>query len=122
MIKVMVVDDAPFMRELLVKIFRSNNFEICFEATNAKEAVEKYKLLKPDLVTMDIVMPLVESLDGIDAVKEIMDFDPQARILVVSVMSQVALIKKALTYGAKDFIVKPFTPERIIQAAVKALA
>lgn len=120
--KVMIVDDAPFMRELLAKIFLSNDFEVCGEAATARDAVEKYKLHKPDLVTMDIVMPQVEELDGIGAVREIMTFDPAARILVVSAMNQDILIKKAITYGAKDFVIKPFTKERIIQAAIKALA
>ena len=120
--KVMIVDDALFMRELLSKIFRGCDFEICCEAGNAKEAVEQYKAYNPDLVTMDVIMPMVEELDGIGAVREIMEFDPGARILVVSAMSNELLIKKAITYGAKDFVVKPFTKERIIQAAAKALA
>lgn len=116
MVKVLIVDDAVFMRQMLAKILKDEGIEVCGEAANALEAVEKYKLLKPDLVTMDIVMPLMEKLDGIGAVKEIMDFDPKANLLIVSVMGQESLIKKAIEAGAKDFIFKPFKPGRVIQA------
>jgi len=119
--KVLIVDDAVFMRQMLANILKAEGIEVCGEAANAQEGVKKYKLLKPDLVTMDIVMPMMEKLDGIGAVKEIMDFDPKANVLIVSVMGQESLVKKATEAGAKDFIFKPFKPERVIQAVRNAL-
>ena len=121
MAKILIVDDAVFMRQMLSKILTAEGLEVCGEASNAKEAVEKYKLFKPDLVTMDIVMPMMEELDGIGALKEIISFDPQANVLIVSVMGQESLVKKAMEYGAKDFIFKPFKPERIIKSVREAL-
>jgi len=115
MARIMVVDDAIFMRQMLSNILKAEGYEICGEATNAKEAVEKYKEYKPDLVTMDIVMPMMEELDGIGAVKEILQIDPNAKILIISVMGQESLVTKALDAGAKDFIIKPFKSERVIE-------
>lgn len=121
MAKIMVVDDALFMRKMLTKFLTEAGHEICAEAGNAKEAVEKYKKVKPDLVTMDIVMPSMEEMDGIGAVKEIVRIDPQARILVCSVMGQQSLIVEAIRSGAKDFVIKPIKPEMLIEAVNKAL-
>jgi two-component system chemotaxis response regulator CheY len=121
MAKVMIVDDALFMRKMLAKILGEAGHEICAEAGNAKEAVEKYKKVKPDLVTMDIVMPLMEEMDGIGAVKEIIRIDPKAKILVCSVMGQQSLVVEAIRSGAKDFVIKPIKPERLIEAVNKAL-
>jgi two-component system, chemotaxis family, chemotaxis protein CheY len=121
MAKVMIVDDALFMRKMLAKILVEAGHEICAEAGNAKEAVEKYKKVKPDLVTMDIVMPLMEEMDGIGAVKEIIRIDPQAKILVCSVMGQQSLVVEAIRSGAKDFVIKPIKPERLIDAVNKAI-
>ena len=121
MAKILIVDDAVFMRQMLANILKAEGIEVCGEAANAQEAVEKYKLLKPDLVTMDIVMPMMEKLDGIGAVREIMDFDPKANVLIVSVMGQESLVKKAMEAGAKDFIFKPFKPGRVIQAVRNVL-
>lgn len=118
MARIMIVDDAAFMRQMLGNILRAEGHEICVEASNAIEAVEKYKEFKPDLVTMDIVMPMIEELDGLGAVKEIMKIDSNAKILVVSVMAQHSLVVEAMHAGAKDFITKPFQPQRII-AAIK---
>jgi len=118
MAKIMIVDDAAFMRQMLGNILKAEGHEICAEASNATEAVEKYKKLKPDLVTMDIVMPMMEELDGLGAVKEIIKFDPNAKILVVSVMAQHSLVMEAMRSGAKDFITKPFQPPRVT-AAIK---
>ncbi|MDD4908696.1 MAG: response regulator [Candidatus Omnitrophica bacterium] len=115
MARIMVTDDAIFMRQMLSNILKAEGYEICGEASNAKEAVEKYQQLKPDLVTMDIVMPMMEELDGIGAVKEILKFDPGAKILIISVMGQESLVTKALDAGAKDFIIKPFKSERVIE-------
>jgi two-component system chemotaxis response regulator CheY len=114
----MIVDDAAFMRQMLGNILKAEGHEICVEASNAVEAVEKYKEFKPDLVTMDIVMPMMEELDGLGAVKEIMKIDSNAKIVVVSVMAQHSLVVEAMHAGAKDFITKPFQPQRII-AAIK---
>ncbi|MCM8801405.1 MAG: response regulator [Candidatus Omnitrophica bacterium] len=116
MARIMVVDDALFMRQMLANILKAEGHEICAEASTAKEAVEKYKQFKPDLVTMDIVMPMIEEMDGIGAVEEIMKFDPNAKILIISVMAQHALVLKAMQAGAKDFVVKPFKPSRLIAA------
>lgn len=121
MTKVMIVDDAAFMRQMLAKILVAEGFEICVEASNAQEAVEKYKKFKPDLVTMDIVMPMMEELDGIGAVREIIKFDPNAKILIVSVMAQQSMIVEAMRAGAKDFVIKPVQPKRLIDAVKNIL-
>lgn len=113
MAKIMIVDDALFMRQMLAKILIAEGHEICVEATNAKEAVEKYKIHKPDLVTMDIVMPMMEELDGIGAVNEIIQFDPHAKILIVSAMSQQPIVVEAIRLGARDFLSKPVNPQRL---------
>jgi len=122
MAKILIVDDAVFMRQMLGKLLTEQGHKVCGEASNAKEAVEKYRQLKPDLVTMDVVMPLMEELDGIGAVKEIIKFDLDAKILVVSVMAHQNLVIEAIRAGAKDFITKPFQPSRLIEAVRKALA
>ena len=113
MARILIVDDALFMRQMLTKILTGEGYEICAEATNAKEAVEKYKTHKPDLVTMDIVMPMMEELDGIGAVNEITQFDPKAKILIVSAMSQQPIVVEAIRLGAKDFLSKPVNPQRL---------
>ena len=116
--KILIVDDAAFMRMMLKNILTSNGFEIVGEAENGVQAVEKYKELKPDLVTMDITMP---EMDGIAAVKEIMKIDPNARIVMVSAMGQQVMVIEAIQAGAKDFVVKPFQPDRVLEAINKAL-
>jgi len=121
MAKVLVVDDALFMRKMLSDILKKEGFEVVGEADNGKDAVEKYKELKPDLVTMDIVMPKMEEIDGIAAVREIVKTDPQAKIIMVSAMGQHALVVEAIQAGAKDFIVKPFQPSRVVEAIRRVL-
>ena len=121
MTKVMIVDDAAFMRQMLARILVAEGFEICVEASNAQEAVEKYRRFKPDLVTMDIIMPMMEELDGIGAVREIIKFDPNAKILIVSVMAQRSLVVEAMRAGAKDFVTKPVQPKRLIDAVKNIL-
>ena len=121
MARIMIVDDAVFMRQMIAKILIAEGHEICAEASSAKEAVEKYKQIKPDLVTMDIVMPMMEELDGIGAVREIVKFDPNAKILVCSVMGQQSLVVEAIRAGAKDFVTKPVQPSRLIEAIKSAL-
>jgi two-component system chemotaxis response regulator CheY len=115
---VLIVDDALFMRMMIRDILSKDGFEVVAEAENGVEAVEKYKETKPDLVTMDIVMP---EMDGIEAVKQIMKLDPNAKILMCSAMGQQPLVVEALEAGAKDFIIKPFQPSKVIEAAEKAL-
>jgi two-component system chemotaxis response regulator CheY len=121
MAKIMIVDDALFMRQLIAKFLIAEGFEICAEASSAKEAVEKYRQYKPDLVTMDIVMPMMEELDGIGAVREIVKFDSNAKILICSVMGQQSLVVEAIRAGAKDFVTKPVQPARLIEAVKNAL-
>jgi len=117
--KVLVVDDAAFMRMMLKDILLKGGFEIAGEATNGAEAVRLYQELKPDLVTMDITMPEV---DGIAAVKEIKKIDPNAKVVMVSAMGQQAMVIEAIQAGASDFIVKPFQPDRVLEALKKTLS
>jgi len=117
--KVLVVDDAAFMRMMLKDILLKGGFEIAGEATNGAEAIRLYQELKPDLVTMDITMPEV---DGIAAVKEIKKIDPNAKVVMVSAMGQQAMVIEAIQAGASDFIVKPFQPDRVLEALKKALS
>jgi len=117
--KVLIVDDAAFMRTMLKDILSKNGYEVVGEAENGAKAVEKYKELTPDLVTMDITMP---ELDGIQAVKKIKELDANAKIIMCSAMGQQAMVVDAIQSGAKDFIVKPFKPDRVLDAVVKILA
>ncbi|MBU0549112.1 MAG: response regulator [Candidatus Omnitrophica bacterium] len=121
MAKVLIVDDALFMRKMLSDILKKEGIEVCGEAENGKEAVDKYQQVKPDLVTMDIVMPKMEEIDGVAAVKEIMKIDPQAKIIMVSAMGQHSLVVEAIQAGAKDFVTKPFQPSRVIEAVKRVL-
>jgi two-component system chemotaxis response regulator CheY len=115
---VLVVDDAAFMRMMLKDILEKNGFKVVGEAANGEEAVKKYKDLKPDVVTMDITMPV---LDGIKAVKKIKKIDPEAKILMVSAMGQEKLIIESIEAGAEDFIVKPFQPGKVVEAVKKCV-
>jgi two-component system chemotaxis response regulator CheY len=116
---VLVCDDAIFMRTMISDILSQAGFEIVGEAESGVQAVEKYRALKPDLVTMDIVMP---DMGGIEAVREICKDDPEARILMCSAMGQQALVVEAIQAGAKDFVVKPFQPSRVLEAVQRVLA
>ena len=115
---VLIVDDAIFMRTMIADILKGAGFEVVGEASSGAEAVEKYKELKPDLVTMDIVMP---DMGGIDAVREIMKIDPKAKILMCSAMGQQGLVVEAIQAGARDFVVKPFQPSRVLEAVQRLL-
>jgi len=115
---VLICDDAIFMRTMVGDILSQAGFEIVGEAETGVQAVEKYHQLKPDLVTMDIVMP---DMGGIDAVREICKADPNAKILMCSAMGQQALVVEAIQAGAKDFIVKPFQPGRVLEAVQRVL-
>ena len=115
---VLVCDDAVFMRTMIGDILTQAGLEVVGEADSGMQAVEKYKTLRPDLVTMDIIMP---EMGGIDAVKAITDFDPQARVLMCSAMGQQSLVAEAIQAGAKDFVVKPFQPSRVLEAVQRVL-
>jgi len=116
--RVLVVDDAIFMRTMISDILKKGDFEVCGEGATGAEAVEQYKKLKPDLVIMDIIMP---DMGGIEAVKAIMQNDPNARVLMCSAMGQQALVVEAIQAGARDFVVKPFQPSRVLEAARRVL-
>ncbi|MBI5417724.1 response regulator [Candidatus Poribacteria bacterium] len=116
--KVLIVDDAVFMRRMLSDILKEGGFEIVAEAANGKEGIKKYNETKPDIVTMDIIMP---EMGGIEAVKEIIKSDINAKILMVSAMGQQQLVVEAIQAGAKDFIVKPFEPSRVLSAVERLL-
>ena len=116
--KVLVCDDALFMRAMIRQILEQAGYEVVAEAEDGHQAVDKYKQCKPDLVTMDIVMP---NMGGIDTVREIVQIDPKARILICSAMGQDALASEAMDAGAKEYIVKPFQSVHILEAAERAL-
>ncbi|MFQ5702790.1 MAG: response regulator [Gemmatimonadales bacterium] len=115
---VLICDDAIFMRTMISDILNQAGYEVVGEAESGIQAVEQFRLLKPDLVTMDIVMP---DMGGIDAVREIMKIDSGARILMCSAMGQQALVVEAIQAGAKDFVVKPFQPSRVLEAVQRVL-
>ena len=116
--KVLICDDAVFMRTMVADILRGAGYEVVGEAETGVQAVEQYKVLQPDLATMDIVMP---DMGGIDAVREIRRHDPGARILMCSAMGQQALVVEAIQAGASDFVVKPFQPSRVLDAVERVL-
>jgi two-component system chemotaxis response regulator CheY len=118
MARVMVVDDAAFMRMMLKTMLTEEGHEVVAEATNGFEAVSAYLSVRPDLVTMDITMP---ELDGVSAVREIRKADPAAKIIMCSAMGQKALVVQAISAGAKDFLVKPFQKDRVIDSVNKVL-
>ncbi len=117
--RILVVDDANFMRMIVKDTLIPQGFAICGEAANGNEAVTLYEKLKPDLVTMDITM---KEKDGLEAAREILTKDPNARIVMVTALGQEKMLMDSLSLGVKDFVVKPFKPERIISAVQKALA
>jgi two-component system chemotaxis response regulator CheY len=116
MARILIVDDAAFMRITIKNMLKKSSHEVVGEAENGKVAVERYKLLNPDIVTMDITMP---EMDGITALKEIIKIDPSAKVIMVSAMGQEAMVREAVMSGAKGFIVKPFKEEGIISAIDK---
>ena len=115
---VLVCDDAIFMRTMISDILTQAGYEVIGEAETGTQAVARFKELNPDLVTMDIVMP---DMGGIDAVREIVKIAPQARVLMCSAMGQQALVVEAIQAGAKDFVVKPFQPARVLEAVERVL-
>ena len=117
--RILIVDDAAFMRMMIKDILTKNGYEVVGEAADGHQAVEKYKEVQPDLVTMDITMP---EMDGITALKEIKKINPNAKIIMCSAMGQQAMVIDAIQAGAKDFIVKPFQADRVLEAISKTLS
>lgn len=115
---VLIVDDAAFMRMMIKDILTKNGYTIAAEAENGKIAIDKYNEVKPDLVLMDITMP---EMDGIQALKGIKAIDPAASVIMCSAMGQQAMVIEAIQSGAKDFIVKPFQAERVLEAVKKVI-
>ncbi len=111
--KVLIVDDAAFMRITLKTMLEKNGFEVVGEAANGAEGVKKYSELKPDAVTMDITMP---ELDGVSALREIKKIDPGAKVVMISAMGQESMVKESIIAGASGFLVKPFKEEAVIKA------
>ncbi len=116
--KVLIVDDAAFMRATLRRILEKNGYEVIGEAENGAVGVERYKDLQPDIVTMDITMP---EMGGIEALKAIKEYDSAAKVIMVSAMGQEFMVKDAIMSGAQTFIVKPFKEEFIVETLVKIL-
>lgn len=116
---VLIADDAAFMRMMIKNILSEAGYDILGEAENGAVAVAKYKELTPDLTTMDITMP---EMDGLQALKEIRSHNPSARVVMCSAMGQQSMVIESIQAGAKDFIVKPFQPERVLEAISKALS
>ena len=115
---ILICDDAAFMRMMIKDILTKNGYTIVGEAENGQKAVEKYNETKPDLVMMDITMP---EMDGIQALKKIKATDPNAAIIMCSALGQQAMVIESIQSGAKDFIVKPFQPDRVLEAVKKAI-
>jgi len=116
--RILVVDDAAFMRMIIKDILVKNGYEVCAEAEDGLKAIEKYISTRPDLVMMDITMP---NMDGIQALKEIKKLDKNAKIVICSAMGQQAMVIESIQAGALDFVVKPFQADRVIRTVQKAL-
>ncbi len=113
MADILIVDDSKFMRKTLSDILTEEGHRIVGEAENAREATELYIKLRPDLVTLDIIMPEVEGADAISALREMIEADPKARVVMISAMGQEEVVEECIRAGARDFIVKPFQPSDI---------
>ncbi|KZL92325.1 response regulator [Clostridium magnum] len=114
--RILVVDDAAFMRLSLKTILQRNGFEVVGEASNGLEAISMYSVLKPDIVTMDITMP---EMDGVEALTEIKKQDPSAKVVMISALGQESWVRRAIMLGAKGFVVKPYKEEYVIQTLSK---
>lgn len=114
----MIVDDVAFMRQMLKDVLQTGGHKIIAEVSSGDEAIRLYKQIKPDLVTMDITMPF---MDGIEALTNIKKYDQNAKVIICSAMGQQAMVLNAIMAGAKDFIVKPFQKERVLEAIDKVL-
>ena len=116
--RILIVDDSSFARSMLNEILVKHGYDIAGEAGNGSEALEKYDRLQPDLVTMDVAMP---GLSGVNTLKEIIGRRPEARVVMVSSVHSVEIVKEALLAGAVDYVLKPYTKERLLKAVEKAL-
>lgn len=114
--RILIVDDTAFMRMSLRKLLEQHGHEVVGEAENGADAIQKYAELKPDIVTLDITMP---KMDGLAALKALLAMDPNAKVIMCSAMGQKSMVIEALKAGAKDFIVKPFQPQRVLEAIEK---
>ena len=119
MARLLVVDDAAFMRKMVTDALTKGGHEVVGEAGNGVEAIDRYRDLKPDLMTLDITMP---EKDGLAALKEIMELDPSAKVVMCSALGQESKVLESIKIGAKDFVVKPFQPDRVLGAVDKALS
>lgn len=117
--RVLIVDDAAFMRCVIKNMLQKNGFDVVGEAADGTEGIRKYKELMPDIVTMDITMPI---MTGIEALATILEYDPKAKVVMISAMGQEEFVKKAIMIGAKSFIVKPFNEDQIVQILNKIVA
>lgn len=115
--KVLIVDDAAFMRVTLKTLLERNNFEVVGEAVNGLEGVKKFVEVNPDVVTMDITMP---EMDGVQALKEIKKINPNAKVVMISAMGQETMVKEAVLSGAIGFLVKPFKEDAVIKSLSNA--
>lgn len=118
MAKILLADDSAFMRKILINILNKEGHKDIIETENGEEAVAKFKKEKPDLVLLDIIM---EKKDGIEALKDIMKADKDAKVVMVSAVGQEQMVKEAVTAGAQDFIVKPFNAEKVVETVKKML-
>jgi two-component system chemotaxis response regulator CheY len=119
MARVLVVDDALFMRKMVSDALIKGGHEVIGEAANGAEAIEQFKSLSPELMTLDITMP---EKDGLEALREIIAMDPTAKVIMCSALGQESKVIESIKAGAKDFVVKPFQPDRVLDAVSKALA
>ena len=118
MARILIVDDAAFMRKLLTDTLAGSGHEVIGEAATGQAGVEQYQALRPDLTTLDITMP---EKDGLTALREILSFDPAARVIMCSALGQESKVLESVRAGARDFIVKPFNADRLVEAVAKAL-
>jgi two-component system, chemotaxis family, chemotaxis protein CheY len=119
MARVLIVDDAAFMRKMLGDVLARGGHEVIGEGANGAEAIDQFQALRPDIMTLDITMP---EKDGLAALREILTLEPAARIVMCSALGQESKVLEAIKAGAKDFVVKPFQPDRVLDAIGKALA
>lgn len=119
MSKILIVDDAAFMRMSIRNMLTKNDFEVVDEAENGEIAIKKFMEHKPDVVTLDITMP---NMDGLEALKEIMKHDPNAKVIMLSAMGQESKVREAILSGAKSFIVKPFKEDVLVNSIKKVLS
>jgi two-component system chemotaxis response regulator CheY len=119
MARILVVDDAAFMRRMVIDVLQNGGHEVVGEGVNGNEALERYQELRPDVTTLDITMP---EKDGLTALREIMAFDPAAKIVMCSALAQESKVLEAVKAGAKDFIAKPFQAPRVLSAIDKVIS